>query len=90
MSATNPFLVFTDRLNQLRIRYMVTGSVASMAYGEPRLTHDVDIVIEISREHCEQFAALFPEDEFYCPPLEILSVHQDVGVDRDHRADGSP
>jgi hypothetical protein len=49
---------------------MVTGSVASMAYGEPRLTHDVDIVIEISREHCQRFGALFPGEEFYCRPPE--------------------
>jgi hypothetical protein len=74
MSATNPFLVFTDRLNQLGVRYMVTGSVASMAYGEPRLTHDVDIVIEISREHCERFGELFPGEEFYCPPVEVLLI----------------
>jgi len=74
MSATNPFLIFTDRLNQLRVRYMVTGSVASMAYGEPRLTHDVDIVIEISRADCERFGKLFPGEEFYCPPLEVLLI----------------
>ncbi len=74
MPATNPFLIFTDRLNQLRVRYMVTGSVASMAYGEPRLTHDVDIVIEISREHCARFGELFPDEEFYCPPVEVLLI----------------
>jgi hypothetical protein len=74
MSATNPFLLFTDRLNQLGIRYMVTGSVASMAYGEPRLTHDVDIVIEIARDQCQRFGDLFPGEEFYCPPVEVLLI----------------
>lgn len=44
----NVFLLFVRRLNSLGIRYMVTGSVASIAYGEARLTHDVDIVVEIS------------------------------------------
>lgn len=28
-------------LERLQIRYLVTGSVASMAYGEPRLTNDI-------------------------------------------------
>jgi hypothetical protein len=33
---------------KLKIPYIVTGSVASMAYGEPRLTNDIDIVAEIT------------------------------------------
>lgn len=74
MPATNPFLIFTERLNELGARYMVTGSVASSAYGEPRLTHDVDIVIEISPEHCARVGELFPGEEFYCPPLEVLLI----------------
>lgn len=41
MPATDPFRVFVDRLEQTGIPYMVTGSVASMVYGEPRLTHDM-------------------------------------------------
>ena len=39
------FASFTARLESAGIRYMVTGSVASIVYGEPRLTHDVDIVL---------------------------------------------
>ena len=31
----------------LQIPYLVTGSIASMAYGEPRLTNDIDIVAGI-------------------------------------------
>ncbi|MGB3940739.1 MAG: hypothetical protein WBK96_04495 [Candidatus Manganitrophaceae bacterium] len=31
-------------LERMQIPYLVTGSVASMAYGEPRLTNDIDIV----------------------------------------------
>jgi hypothetical protein len=34
-------------LNERRIPYLVSGSVASMYYGEPRLTHDVDLVVDI-------------------------------------------
>jgi hypothetical protein len=28
---------------QLHVSYLITGSVASMAYGEPRLTNDIDV-----------------------------------------------
>ncbi len=37
------FHIFISRLNALGIHYMITGSVASMIYGEPRLTHDIDL-----------------------------------------------
>lgn len=57
---TNPFLLFIRRLETLGVPYMVTGSVASTLYGEPRLTNDVDIVAEIDRKDCEAIASLFP------------------------------
>lgn len=70
----NVFLLFIRRLNGLGIRYMVTGSVASIAYGEARLTHDVDIVVEIVGAHVVRLAAAFPESEFYLPPPEVLRI----------------
>ena len=39
------FLLFVRPLNRAGIRYAVTGSVAAIFYGEPRLTHDVDFVV---------------------------------------------
>lgn len=34
-------------LEDVRIEYMVTGSVASSLQGEPRSTHDIDLVVAI-------------------------------------------
>ncbi len=68
------FLIFISRLNKLGLRYMVTGAVASVIYGEPRLTHDLDLVIELSSEDVERFAAAFPIENFYCPPPEIIRL----------------
>lgn len=53
---------------------MVTGSVACIVYGEPRLTHDVDIVLILDAQAIERFPKLFPDEEFYCPPVEVLRV----------------
>lgn len=39
---------------QLQITYLVTGSVAAMAYGEPRLTNDIDIVAAIDERHIDR------------------------------------
>ena len=53
------FHIFVKRLNCLGIRYMITGSVASMIYGEPRLTHDIDFVIEIQKDQIEDLIIFF-------------------------------
>jgi hypothetical protein len=44
----------------LQIPYLVRGSVASMAYGEPRLTNDIDIVAEIFERHIPGLLKAFP------------------------------
>lgn len=36
------------RLNASKIPYMVTGSMASNAWGQPRTTHDIDVVVQYS------------------------------------------
>lgn len=64
--------VFLDPLERSGYPYMVTGSVAAIFYGAPRVTHDVDLVLEIPVEKAEDFAALYPLSEFYCPPVEVL------------------
>ena len=45
-----------------------------MVYGEPRLTHDVAIVIELRVAASDRVRALFGEDEFYCPPEDAIRV----------------
>jgi hypothetical protein len=52
-------------LERLRIPYLVTGSVAAMAYGEPRLTNDIDIVAAITERHIPELITAFPAAEFY-------------------------
>ena len=49
------FFIFTSRLNKLNIRYMITGSVAGIVYGEPRMTHDIDLVLEMAYADAEGF-----------------------------------
>ena len=80
MQDPNIFAIFTNRLNDLNVPYMVTGSVASIVYGEPRMTHDIDLVIELSNEDIKGFTALFPLDMFYCPPTEVIKVELGRGM----------
>ncbi len=53
-----------DLLDELNIDYMISGSMASMYYGEPRLTHDVDIVVDIDLLTALSIQNLLM-DEFY-------------------------
>lgn len=68
------FTLFTARLDAARIDHMVTGSVAAMVYGEPRLTHDLDLVVALDERSIDAFAAAFPPEEFYCAPPDVIRV----------------
>ncbi len=52
---------------RLRIPYLVTGSVASMAYGEPRLTNDIDVVTGWKNHHKRsRKQSAFPVVQRFC------------------------
>lgn len=55
-------------LEGLGVPYLITGSVASIAYGEPRLTNDLDVVADLKPAHLRRFLAEFPGEEFYVSP----------------------
>jgi hypothetical protein len=74
MQAIDLVAVFIRRLDSVDIPYMVTGSVACMVYGEPRLTHDIDLVAEVDSRDVLKIFQAFPENEFYCPPEEALRL----------------
>ena len=46
------------------MEYMVTGSVASSLQGEPRATHDIDIVVEMSPQQVPLIRTAFPQNEY--------------------------
>jgi hypothetical protein len=51
---------------------MVTGAVAAILYGEPRLTNDIDVVAALDSSSARRLAREFPANEFYVPPPETL------------------
>jgi hypothetical protein len=67
-------LLFLRPLNRIGGRYIVSGSVASILYGEPRLTNDVDFVIFLRDADIARLQEVFPAPEFYLPPLEIIAA----------------
>lgn len=53
-------------LNSLGINFFVTGSHASAVFGQPRSTHDIDVVVEMKPAAVSQLVAAFP------PPSYLL------------------
>ena len=43
-------------------------------YGEPRLTHGIDVVVALRAGDAPRLAAAFPAPEFYVPPPEVIRL----------------
>lgn len=80
-------------LERLEIPYMVVGGFAAILYGEPRLTLDVDIVVDMRGHHIKPFLAAFPIPDYYvseegirdslerCYPFNVIQPTTGVKVD---------
>jgi len=52
-------------LSKNNIEYMLTGSFVSSLQGEPRLTHDIDLIININQDEAKKISGVFLKDIFY-------------------------
>jgi hypothetical protein len=68
-----------DVLQSQAIRYLIVGSLASMAYGEPRFTRDIDIVIDVTPGQVATLCSAYPEDEYYVSPAAAEQAAREGG-----------
>lgn len=73
MTEASLISLFVRPLNLLRIPYLVTGGVASVVYGEPRMTRDIDLVIGLEPGDASRFAGAWASEAFYVPPVEVIA-----------------
>jgi len=66
------FTLVLKSLEACGIPYMVSGSVGAMLFGEPRLTNDIDVVVEIDAAQADCLRRFFPGDAFYLPTGEFV------------------
>ena len=64
------------RLDGARIPYMVTGSIATNFYAVPRMTRDIDIVVDLGQKDLGRFIPLF-EADFYLDPQTVREAVRD-------------
>lgn len=68
--------LFADRLERVGAPYMITGATAAILYGQPRVTNDLDVVLQLDEAARKRLLLLFPEEEFYVPPESVIAAEQ--------------
>ncbi len=69
-----------ETLDRVKIEYMITGSVASSLQGEPRSTHDIDLVVAVRQESVKELLAAFPPPDYYLEEDSIRGAIADRGM----------
>lgn len=67
-------------LSAQEIPYMLTGSLVSSIQGEPRSTHDIDIIISIRPSDIPGIVRTFPAGEFYLDRESISQALKNQGM----------
>ncbi len=68
-----------ERLNQAKVPYMITGSIPVSYYAVPRMTRDIDIVIELEEKDVEKITSLFSGD-FYIDKESVQKAVREKGI----------
>ena len=63
-----------DQLNALGWPYMITGSIASSAYGEPRATQDADFVVQTQQQDMQQIFERLRQEFDHEPQMSFETV----------------
>ena len=74
MSQSELLTRIVETLERLGIDYMLTGSLASSLQGEPRSTHDIDIVVRLTSLDAPGLIAAFSTDEFYLSATAVTEA----------------
>lgn len=52
------YLAIFKKLNEAKIKYIVVGGIAVNLYGIPRMTYDIDLVLDLKDKNLEKFLKL--------------------------------
>lgn len=80
-----------SKFEEANIEYFLVGSMATIYYGQPRFTSNLDLIVRVRTRQILGFKSLFPLSDFYCPPVELIQdevqrkgsfnlIHQESGV----------
>ena len=64
------------RLNLSGVQYMLTGSMASNAWGIPRTTHDLDFVIQLPPSQIPALVKAFEDPDYFLDDASVRGAYQ--------------
>jgi len=67
------------RLEKARIEYMLSGSMAMNCYAQPRMTRNIDIVVELESSDAAKFVSSF-EPDYFVPDEALRSALRERGM----------
>jgi hypothetical protein len=83
MTPTNLLQFVADVCGRLQLPYFVTGSVAAGFFSEPRLTNDVDVVVDLNQYNVVEFCNQFNPDVYYVSTdaaREAVNLHSQFNI----------
>lgn len=66
-------------LTRIDAPHMIIGAFAGIVYGIPRITFDIDIVVDLNDGHIDALASAYPPPRFYADP-EMMRHSIAMGV----------
>jgi len=67
-------------LDEVGVDYMVTGSIASSLQGEPRATHDIDLVVAMTNDVVPRLIEAFHAPDYYLDPEAAKQAIETKGM----------
>lgn len=76
MSVQDAISRIVSVLDRCQIPYMLTGSFASVHYGSPRTTQDVDFIVSPADDQLRKFVSLLPSESYYVDVEAALEANR--------------
>ena len=80
MSQSDLLIHTIKALSRSGNQYMLTGSLVSSMQGEPRATHDIDIVVEATEKSTETLLEMFPSEDYYYDSIAAKKAITEGGM----------
>lgn len=80
MSQQELLTLVIAELERLEIPYILTGSLVSSLQGEPRATHDIDLVVEFPPEAEGRLVRAFSDSRFYLDEAAVRRAVQNQSM----------
>jgi len=80
MSQQELLIKVIQTLEKIGIEYMLTGSIVSSLQGEPRSTHDIDVIVAIQGSAVDQLLESFQFPDFYLNRESVTNAIDEQGM----------